>query len=104
MLHDYLTPETYDFLKHQIFQDVCELYPNFDQLKNEIEHSSSYLDPHKQILCWLQDGAIYSNSWQLRQWMPASFSCFTDSFVWQLYKEIATNVVYENLYNLQNYD
>lgn len=95
MLYDYLTPETYVQVSAQIVQDVHDLYPNVEQLAHEIEHASTYLSPHLQIMSWLSNGAIYSNAWQLRQWMPSSFSCFTDTFVWLLYREIATNVIYK---------
>lgn len=102
MLYDYLTPETYVQVSTQIQQDVLDLYPNVEQLAHEIEQSSTYLDPHLQIMSWLSNGAIYSNAWQLRQWMPPAFNCFTDTFVWLLYREIATNVVYEYIYYNKN--
>lgn len=94
MLHDYLSPETCDFVTNQIAHDVMDLFPNPQQLSYEIEHSSDFMDLRLQINSFIQSGAIYQNAWQLRQWMPASFSCFTDVFVWQVYKEIANNVIY----------
>lgn len=102
MLHDYLTPETYSEVKKQIHKDVVELFPNADQLEHEIEHFSTYLDKHLQIMSWLQDGLIYSNCWYLRQCMPSSFSCLTDQFLWQVYKEIAVDVIYEYIYSRNN--
>lgn len=99
MLLDYLTSETYFQLSNLILQDVEELYSNVEQLVQEIEHASTYLDEHLQIMTWLRDGAIYSNAWQLRQLFPPFFSCFTDQFVWQVYIEIATNVIYEYINN-----
>lgn len=103
MLHDYLTPDTYMQVSAQLLQDVQDLYPNKEQLAHEIEHASTYLNPHLQIMSWLSDGSIYSNAWQLRQWMPSAFSCFTDSFIWLLYREIATNVIYDYIYS-EKYD
>lgn len=94
MLYDYLTPETLDFVKKQIEQDLQELFPNPQQLSSEIDRSCDFMDLRLQINSFTQSGAIYQNAWQLRQWMPQAFSCFTDTFVWQVYKEIANNVIY----------
>lgn len=103
MLSDYLSPETYSFISEQISKEITELYSDPHQLDHEIEKSSDYMDLHLQIKCWLEDGSLYQTVWQLRQWMPSSFSCFTDSFVWQVYKEIACIVIY-NYISFAYYD
>ncbi len=102
MLFDYLKSETYVSISSHIFSDVKSLYPNPTDLSDEIESSSSYLDKRQQIASWVAQGSIYSYTevWKLREWMPSSFSSFTDYFVWRIYYQIATEVIYNYLYGI----
>lgn len=105
MLFDYLKSETYVSISSHIFQEVQDLYPTPHFLSDEIDSFSSYLDKRQKIACWVASGSIYSypEVWKLREWMPSSFSSFTDSFVWRIYYQIATEVIYSYLYE-KDYD
>lgn len=96
MLFDYLKNDTIVSINSHIFREVNDLYPNPDFLSDEIDSFSSYLDKRQKIACWVASGSMYSSSevWKLREWMPSSFSSFTDRFVWRIYCQIATEVIY----------
>ncbi len=100
MLYDYLKSETYVSISSHILQDIKDLYPNSTDLSDEIDSCSTYLDKRQQIASWVAAGSVYSYSevFKLREWMPSSFSSFTDYFVWRIYNQITTEVIYNYLY------
>lgn len=100
MLYEYLKSETYVSISSHILSEVKSLYPNPNDLSDEIESCSSYLDKRQKIVAWLAFVSLYSYSevWKLREWMPSSFSSFTDYFVYRIYFQIATEVIYSYVY------